>query len=210
MLKVGLMGDGKTGQTVAEVLPMDRRFELCWVARCTQSDDTKSIPGTTVPITGLGAVALGNWLDAHRVDALVDCFRPQGISWHGEEVRRRLLMLLSAISSCGEKVVGYVRSLGVDRPVSCFPDSTVGTSFQILAARLLRSFAPFADVEILEQHVREKPEASGTARKIAENLAIGDDPITAPRLRGKVGHPGRIFGFPCQPVRLIHDSIHFA
>jgi 4-hydroxy-tetrahydrodipicolinate reductase len=83
----------------------------------------------------------------------------------------------------------------------------LGINFLIMAARLLRSLAPFADVEILEQHFREKPEVSGTAKKIAESLAVESEKITSMRLGGIVGHHEVIFGFPYQTVRLIHDSI---
>jgi hypothetical protein len=64
-----------------------------------------------------------------------------------------------------------------------------------------------ADVEILEQHFREKPEISGTAKKIAETLHVSEENITSMRLGGIVGHHEVIFGFPHQTVRLIHDSI---
>ena len=84
---------------------------------------------------------------------------------------------------------------------------TVGINFLILAARLLRTIAPFADVEILEQHFRDKPEISGTARKIADSLSIDNEHITSLRLGGIVGHHEVIFGFPHQTVRLIHNSI---
>jgi len=89
----------------------------------------------------------------------------------------------------------------------CSPNITLGINFLIMAAKLLRSIAPFADVEILEQHFREKPEVSGTARKIAETLAIDGERITSLRLGGIVGHHEVIFGFPYQTVRLIHESI---
>ncbi len=74
-------------------------------------------------------------------------------------------------------------------------------------AKLLRSIAPFADVEILEQHFRDMPEVSGTARKIAESLELEHERITSLRLGGIVGHHEVIFGFPYQTVRLIHNSI---
>ncbi len=83
----------------------------------------------------------------------------------------------------------------------------MGINFLILAAKLLRDIAPFADVEVLEQHFREKPEISGTARKIAQSLSLDDSQITSLRLGGIVGHHEVIFGFPYQTVRLIHDSI---
>jgi len=91
--------------------------------------------------------------------------------------------------------------------VLCSPNITLGINFLILSARMLRGIAPFADVEILEQHFREKPEMSGTARKIAKTLDLDHDRITSLRLGGIVGHHEVVFGFPHQTVRLTHDSI---
>lgn len=207
MTRVGLMGYGKAGRAVAEVLRTDPRYELCWVARRTTPAQAEHVPGTDIPVIGLNGVVLSDWLDTHPVDALVDFSMPDGVFLYGEEVRRRQLMLVSAISSYSEKELDYVRSLGTDTRVLCSPNITLGINFLILAAKLLRSVAPFADVEILEQHFREKPEVSGTARKIAESLAIGSDQITSLRLGGIVGHHEVIFGFPYQTVRLIHESI---
>lgn len=92
-------------------------------------------------------------------------------------------------------------------PAYCAHPISRGINFLIVAAKLLRRIAPFADVEILEQHFREKPEVSGTARKIAETLDVGDERITSLRLGGIVGHHEVIFGFPHQTVRLTHESI---
>ncbi|MFA6904324.1 MAG: dihydrodipicolinate reductase C-terminal domain-containing protein, partial [Gallionellaceae bacterium] len=98
-------------------------------------------------------------------------------------------------------------SLGRDTRVLCSPNITLGINFLIAAAKLLRKIAPFADVEIVEQHFREKPEVSGTARRIAETLDVDGERITSLRLGGIVGHHEVIFGFPHQTVRLTHDSI---
>ena len=207
MIKVGLIGYGKAGQAVAEVLRADSRYELCWVARRSAPAGDECVPGTNIPIIGLNQVALGDWLDANPVDAVVDFSRPDAVFLYGEEVRQRQLMLVSAISAYSEKELDYVRSLGADTRVLCSPNITLGINFLIMAAKLLRSIAPFADVEILEQHFREKSEVSGTARKIAESLSIDGERITSLRLGGIVGHHEVIFGFPYQTVRLIHDSI---
>jgi 4-hydroxy-tetrahydrodipicolinate reductase len=116
-------------------------------------------------------------------------------------------MLVSAISAYDEAQLSYARNLGQDTRVLCSPNITLGINFLIMAAKLLRNIAPFADVEILEQHFREKPEVSGTAKKIAESLELGSEKITSLRLGGIVGHHEVIFGFPFQTVRLTHDSI---
>jgi 4-hydroxy-tetrahydrodipicolinate reductase len=207
MIKVGLFGYGKAGHAVAEVLRNDPRFDLCWVARRTLSDQVEKVAGTEIPVVGLDKKNLGDWLDEHPVDAIVDFSKPEAVFLYGEEVRQRQLMLVSAISAYSPEELEYVRSLGEDTRVLCSPNITLGINFLMLAAKLLRSIAPFADVEILEQHFRDKPEISGTARKIAESLSVDHDHITSLRLGGIVGHHEVIFGFPHQTVRLIHNSI---
>lgn len=207
MIKIGLMGYGKAGQAVAQVLRTDPRFALCWVARRTAPPRSETISDGDIPVLGLNNIRLGEWLDAHPVDALVDFSKPDAVFLYGEEVRKRQLMLVSAISAYSAQELEYVRSLGDDTRVLSSPNITLGINFLILASKLLRSIAPFADVEILEQHFREKPEVSGTAKKIAESLSIAGERITSLRLGGIVGHHEVIFGFPHQTVRLSHDSI---
>lgn len=208
MIKVGLVGFGKAGQAVAQVLQDDPRYELCWIARRSTATPAKSAPVPDVPITALASHDdWGQWLDAHPVDALVDFSRPETLHLYGEQVRRRGLMLVSAISAYSAADLDYAHTLAKDARVLCSPNITVGINFLIMAARLLRKIAPFADVEIVEQHFREKPEVSGTARKIAQSINVDEDRITSLRLGGIVGHHEVIFGFPYQTVRLIHSSI---
>lgn len=208
MIKVGLVGFGKAGQAVAQVLQDDPRYELCWIARRSAVAAATTSPEPDVPMAALAtADDWGRWLDAHPVDALVDFSRPESLHLYGEELRRRGLMLVSAISAYSETDLSYAHSLAANARVLCSPNITVGINFLIMAARLLRKIAPFADVEIVEQHFREKPEVSGTARKIAQSIDVDEDRITSLRLGGIVGHHEVIFGFPYQTVRLIHNSI---
>lgn len=207
MIRVGLMGYGKAGQAVAQVLCSDPHIDLRWIARRTASVSAETMPDSSIPVVGLDQVHLGDWLDEHPVDALLDFSNSDTVSIYGEEVRQRQLMLVSAISSYGDSELAFMRSLGADTRVLCSPNMTLGINFLIMAARLLRTIAPFADVEILEQHFRDKPEISGTARKIADSLDIDNDRITSLRLGGIVGHHEVIFGFPYQTLRIIHNSI---
>lgn len=207
MIKVGLVGLGKAGQAVAQVLYADPDIKLCWIARKSGAAGTLTIDDVDIPVQGLAPDAWGPWLDKHPVDALVDFSRPESLHHYGEQVRQRHLMLVSAISAYSPADLDYARTLGDAARVMCSPNITVGINFLIMAARLLRQIAPFADVEILEQHFRDKPEVSGTARKIAESLSIDDNKITSLRLGGIVGHHEVIFGFPYQTVRLVHESI---
>lgn len=206
-MKVGLVGYGKAGQAVAQVLHDDPVFDLTWVVRRSASAATQTVPETSIPLVGLGATDWAAWLDAHPVDALVDFSRAESLRAYGEALRQRRIMLVSAISAYSAADLDYARDLGRDTRVMCSPNITLGINFLILAAKLLRRIAPFADVEILEQHFREKPEVSGTARKIAQSLQVEDERITSLRLGGIIGHHEVIFGFPHQTVRLIHNSI---
>lgn len=206
MIKVGLIGYGKAGQAVAEVLKEDPRFELVWVAKRNPWPEDQPLP-LGLPVFAMSQGDFGEWLDAHPVDALVDFSDADTIHLYGEEVRKRHLTLVSAISAYSDESLAYARSLGEQARVLCSPNITLGINFLILSARMLRGIAPFADVEILEQHFREKPEMSGTARKIAKTLDLDHDRITSLRLGGIVGLHEVIFGFPHQTVRITHESI---
>lgn len=207
MLKVGLIGYGKAGSAVAHVLGADARFDLRWIARRSASTGAQTQDDAATPMVGLDSATFSSWLDQHPVDALVDFSAPQSLALYGEEIKRRKIMLVSAISAYDEAQLAYARGLGQQTRVLCSPNITLGINFLIMAAKLLRNIAPFADVEILEQHFKEKQEISGTAKKIAESLELGAEKITSLRLGGIVGHHEVIFGFPYQTVRLTHDSI---
>ncbi len=208
MIKVGLVGFGKAGQAVAQVLQDDPRYELCWVARRSSATPAALAPDAGVPVAALTTQEdWRTWLDAHPVEALVDFSSPESLHLYGEQVRSRGLMLVSAISAYSPDDLAYAHTLATHARVLCSPNMTVGINFLIMAARFLRKIAPFADVEILEQHFRNKPEISGTAKKIAQSIGVDEDRITSLRLGGIVGHHEVIFGFPFQTVRLIHNSI---
>lgn len=206
-IRVGLVGYGKAGSAVANVLSGDPRFELCWVARRTSSEEPQTHPGTAIPIVGLEHRPFAELFENNPVDALVDFSSRESLRAYGEEVCKRGITLVSAISAYTESDLDYAHSLGCGTRVLCSPNITLGINFLIVAAKLLRKIAPFADVEILEQHFKSKPEVSGTARKIAETLEVGGERITSLRLGGIVGHHEVIFGFPHQTVRLTHESI---
>lgn len=207
MIRVGLIGYGKAGQAVARVLQEEAQIELAWIAKRSADTATVMLSGQELPVMGLETQNLSIWMDAYPVDALVDFSNSQSIYLYADEVCRRQLMLVSAISSYGEPEMACIQRLSEHARVMCSPNITLGINFLMLAAHLLRSIAPLADVAILESHFRDKPEISGTARKIAERLAVDDECITSLRLGGIVGNHEVIFGFPYQTVRLSHESI---
>jgi 4-hydroxy-tetrahydrodipicolinate reductase len=180
-ITVGLMGFGKAGSAVATVIAGDPRFELRWIARRRPAQAEVADASSQALMVGLTPANVAQWFIDHPVDAVIDFSHADAIFLYGEEIRKRGLMVVSAISAYSPAHLNYLKDLGKVARVMSSPNLTLGINFLLTAAKLLRSLAPFADVEIVEQHFRDKPEVSGTARVI--------------------------FGFPHQTVRLVHDSI---
>lgn len=210
-LRVGLLGHGRAGQAVAQVLRAEADIELCWVARQrppeTDSAAASVLAGSAIPIVSTSETPLGELIEQRPVDALVDFSSSHTASGYLAAMHRHGLMLVSAVSSYSPEQLDAIKALSDRCRIVCSPNITVGINFLIVAARLLQTIAPQADVEVVEQHFRDKPEVSGTARRIAHTLDLDEARITSLRLGGIVGHHEVIFGFPHQTVRLTHDSI---
>ena len=129
-------------------------------------------------------------------DAIVDFSDEASVHWYGNEIANRQIVIISAISNYSAEGLTLLQKLGEKTRVMYSPNITLGINFLMLAAKLLRKVAPFADVEIIEQHFKEKQDVSGTAKKIAQSLNVNEEKITALRLGGIVGHHEVIFGFP--------------
>ncbi|MFA6904255.1 MAG: dihydrodipicolinate reductase, partial [Gallionellaceae bacterium] len=145
-IRVGLVGYGKAGSAVANVLSADPRYDLRWIARRSPAAEPQFHPGTEIPVLSLEQKSFEELFGQYPVDALVDFSSPASIHAYGEEVRKRGIMLVSAISVYSEEDMAYARSLGRDTRVLCSPNITLGINFLIAAAKLLRKIAPFADV----------------------------------------------------------------
>ncbi len=205
-IRVGLLGYGRAGQAVATVLMSDPALDLRWVLR-RHVAATTTLPGSDIPVCACPPEAFEAWLVAHPVDVLIDFSDAAALPLYADAVRRVRVAVVSAVSSYPQETLAQAQVLGEYVPVMCSPNITLGINFLMLAAKLLRHIAPQADVEVVEQHFRDKPEVSGTARKLAQALNVDASHITALRLGGIVGHHEVIFGFPHQTVRLVHDSI---
>jgi 4-hydroxy-tetrahydrodipicolinate reductase len=214
VIRVGQMGFGRAGRSVASVLLESKATRLEWVLRRSTALESRSVPeilGVTSDEPGLihssGTVSAAELLDRSPVDAIVDFSSESGIRYYGEEAARRGVTIVTAVSHYADETMEYLKRLARSTRVLCSPNITLGVNFLIIAARILRNIDPSADVEIVEEHFRSKLEISGTARKIAETLGVPDERIKSLRAGGIVGVHEVLFGFPYQTVRLKHESI---
>lgn len=213
-MKVGLIGFGRTGKSVASVLLNSSDTTLEWVIRGSANPERKSAAeclgmesDNPAMIFGRDEIRMAELLERHPVDLLIDFSSCEGLALYAEEAARRGIAIISAISHYPEEQIAHLQQLGETTRILWSPNITLGINFLILAAKILKQIAPDADIEIIEEHFASKPETSGTAKVIAESLDKCTDDIKSIRAGGIVGRHEILFGFPYQTVRLSHESI---
>lgn len=213
-MKIGLIGFGKTGKAVASVILQHTVFHLEWVLRRSHLLEHRSVPeflGVASDEPGLiyssATMEMEELLAAHPVDCIIDFSSTSGIHTYGKIAAEKKIKIISAISHYGEEEIALLTELSKQTTVFWSPNITLGVNYLLFAAKFLKKIAPWVDIEIIEEHFKQKEGISGTALKIAEALEIKHTDINAVRAGGIVGKHEVIFGFPYQTVRLIHESI---
>jgi 4-hydroxy-tetrahydrodipicolinate reductase len=213
-MKVGLFGFGRAGKAVATVLLQSDETELCWVIRKTKNLQHRSVSEFLgVENNGQGLIfSKDEWtaqrlFDEYPVDVVIDFSSSEAISFYGKEAAQREIAIVTAISAYPAEKVALLKNLAKKTRVLWSPNITVGINFLMTAAKILKTIAPYTDIELIEEHFKNKKEVSGTAIKISETLALPKSDIKSIRVGGVVGRHEIIFGFPYQTVRLIHESI---
>jgi 4-hydroxy-tetrahydrodipicolinate reductase len=213
-VRVGLVGFGKTGRAVASVLLSDKTIDLVWVVRKTQKLEARSVPeflGIESDEEGLihwiGDVDFESLQESLPVDVIVDFSSEEGMDYYGDTAAELGITIVSAISSLPKNRIDRLIKYGETTRVLWSPNITIGINFLIIAAQTLQKIAPYADISILEEHFKAKPETSGTAMKIAEALEVEHGEIKTVRAGGIIGVHEVLFGFPSQTVRIKHESI---
>lgn len=213
-IRVGLLGFGRAGKAVASVILHNQQYQLEWVLRKTQVLEHRSVPeflGVESDEPGLiysaEHIAIPELLDKHPVDFIIDFSGSEVLQTYGKEATKRQVKIISGISHYSENEINLLHELSKENAVFWSPNITLGVNFLMLASQYLQKIAPFADIEILEEHFKQKAGVSGTALKIAESLQIEKSNVLSVRAGGIVGKHEIIFGFPYQTVRLTHESI---
>lgn len=213
-MKVGLIGFGRTGKSVASVLLQSSDTTLEWVIRGSANPERRSAAqfldiesDNPAMIYGRDEISMAELLEHQPVDVIIDFSGSDGLDLYADEATARGIAVISAISQYPEERVAQLHEMARHTRVLWSPNITLGINFLILAAKILKQIAPEADIEIIEEHFSAKPETSGTAKVIAETLDKPTDEIKSIRAGGIVGRHEILFGFPYQTVRLSHESI---
>lgn len=214
-MKIGLFGFGKTGKAVSKVILQSQNFELNWVLKKNKllgKHETVSeffdLPSTdNAFIFTTENTSIDFLFDTYPVDFIIDFSSIESIYGYGELAAQKKISIISAISHYTNKEIDFLKNLSKKTVVFWSPNITLGVNFLLFASNFLKKMAPFADIEIIEEHFKSKESVSGTAIKIAERLNLDVSDINSIRVGGIVGKHEVIFGFPFQTIRLIHESI---
>lgn len=213
-IRVGLIGFGKTGRAVAEVLLRDKTVDLCWVVRQSHSLEHRSVPeflgihsDEDGHIFSIQDTSLEDLQESNPVDAIVDFSSEAGMDFYLDTAAKDKITVISAISNLSSARISKLKRLSQHTKVLWSPNITLGINFLIIAAKTLKSIAPSADISILEEHFKTKEGISGTALKIADELDVPKEDIKSVRAGGIIGLHEVLFGFPFQTVRIKHESI---
>ena len=213
-MKVGLMGFGRTGRSVARVLLESKETNLQWVVRRSSVLRHRSVPeflGVYSDEPGLiytsDEYTADQLFDKHPVDVVVDFSSDTGLDYYGSSAARRNISIVTAVSQYSPEQLEKLRHFAEITTVMHSPNITLGINFMIMAAQILKKIAPYTDIEIIEEHFKQKSEVSGTAKLIASTLELPEESIKTIRAGGIIGVHEILFGFPYQTVRLTHESI---
>lgn len=212
-IRIGLFGFGRTGSVVAKEIAGDPAFSLKWVCR-------QRIPGNLA----FASHALGydenfspfvtfenlnsSFLKKFPVDMIID-FSSRSACKAYDRLASAGVKIVTAISNYTEGDLKAIRQASEKSAILCSPNITLGINWLMMASKMLKTIIPQADIEIVEEHFRDKNEISGTALRLANQLELeAQQHVNSIRVGGIVGKHQVIFGLPNQTIRLTHESIN--
>ena len=212
-LKIGLFGFGRTGKIVAEQIINDNELELIWVARKSLTNTrtfASSMMGNNdkfAPCFSIKEIS-SDFFNEYPVDVIIDFSSETGIDFYQDSCKSGI-KVVNAISHYSESQLEKLHEMSKQTSILYSPNITIGINFLIVVSKVLKQIAPDADIEIVEEHFRDKQGISGTALRIAEDLDLcKNKQINSIRVGGIVGIHEVIFGLPNQTIRIKHEAIN--
>lgn len=215
IIRVGLAGFGKTGKEVAKAIDEDPQAQLEWIAvqSSRNPDDTlhelasAGISADEAPPFLSDIQEISTHLGNRNVDVIIDFSHESNLSSMLEVANTHQIPYVSAVSHYSPQAKQELQRASSKIPVVWAPNITVGINFLFLAAKAFKMANPHVDIQISEEHFREKQGLSGTAIRLAEMLGEPEESINSVRAGGIVGIHEVLFGSQNETIRLRHESI---
>lgn len=215
-IRIGMFGFGKTGSVVAQEIIKDEVCELSWVIRKSTAKEGEyasrllGFDHYEGKIYSIQNIDLEVFYRDNYVDVIIDFSSANAIENY-ETAAQYGTRIVSAISKYDRRHLDQLKELGQQTAVLYSPNITLGINFLIEASKVLQRIAPHSDIEIIEEHFRDKKDVSGTALRIAEDLGLDKrQHVNSIRVGGIVGKHEVVFGLPNQTIRIVHESLNRA
>ncbi len=215
-LIIGLFGFGRTGSIVAQEIIKEEGLKLSWVIRKSEENEGEyashllGFHHKEGKIYSAEHIDFDTFYELNRVDVIIDFSSISSVKEY-KNAANQGTRIVSAISNYDDSNFQQLQELSKETAVLYSPNITLGINFLIEASKLFKRVVPHADIEIIEEHFREKKCVSGTAVRIAQDLGIdSSEHVKSIRAGGVVGTHEVIFGLPNQVIRIKHESLNRA
>ncbi|OFZ31783.1 MAG: dihydrodipicolinate reductase [Bdellovibrionales bacterium RIFCSPHIGHO2_01_FULL_40_29] len=214
-MRVGLLGFGRTGSLVAKEIVNDAELSLEWVCRKTiptnlnYASHSIGFDDNFAPFVSFENMSK-DFLKKYPVDIVID-FSSSAAAASYDILAKAGIRIITAISKYAPEDFIRVQKASEITAVLASPNITLGINWLMIASKVLKHIIPHADIEVVEEHFRDKKEISGTALKLATQLDLEPNQhVNSIRVGGIVGRHEVIFGLPYQTIRLTHESVNRA
>lgn len=229
MIKVCLIGLGRTGKEIARVLLEQEDVELVMAVCSPNSDkagkDLGSILGRNeIGITVASSLELEKHLTKSLPDVAIDFTNPESTLANAETLGRLRIPLVVGTTGFNElqnrKLIYLTKKYKTG--IISAPNITLGVNVLMVLTNLTASILESYDCTIVESHFKQKKDApSGTAIKIANEVLKGrssksvinlrelnhdEIPIHAIRAGGIIGRHSVILAGEFDKIEISHES----
>jgi 4-hydroxy-tetrahydrodipicolinate reductase len=225
VIKVCLSGLGKTGREIAKVLLEEKDLQLVAVICSPESDKRGRDIGEVIGCRDTGIIIEGSdnlkqVIFQKKPDVVIDFSNPAATVRNARifsQMKVNMVIGTTGFSRLDLKRL-YVLSRKYHNGIVIAPNITLGVNVMMLLTNLASSLLNDYDFQITEVHHRNKKDSpSGTARKIAAEVAKGlsssgiksgaeDIPIQAVRAGGVVGRHEIMIAGEDDEITISHES----
>ena len=212
---IGLFGFGKTGRLAATEVIKDPECVLHWVVRESARSAGKyasrllGFRGNAGEIFPLQKALKSGFFRRNRVDVIIDFSSASALPLYARLAAAEGIRIVTAVSKYAEEELALLQAISERISVLHSPNITTGINILIVMSLVLRKIFPYADVEIIEEHFRDKLGVSGTALRMASHLGLdAQKQVNSVRVGGIIGNHEIVFGMRNQTLRLRHETVN--
>jgi 4-hydroxy-tetrahydrodipicolinate reductase len=198
MLKIGLLGYGRTGKVVAEYLKNKKDVALKFIIK----NKPLKHPSNNI----FTHFELGRCVENYKPDVLID-FTTKDATIANLAVLAEVGFkkgIVIATTGFNDEELDMMKNYSQKFSIIWAPNISSGINLLIRAAKMIREAWKDADIHIIEEHFQQKKDVSGTALRIKDSLDKGE--IISIRSGGTVGIHKVIFGRENQKIEITHQS----